>query len=64
MVPITPKHIACELGIEPRVVRAMLRARYGLSPANRWTWDAKEAKAMKKWLARSLDKKVEDEKRS
>lgn len=59
MVPITPKHLANELGVEAAAVRAMLRARYGLAHANRWTWDKKEAKTIKKWLAKSLDKKVQ-----
>jgi hypothetical protein len=58
MVPITPKHLANDLNIKASEVRAMLRARYGLAHANRWTWDEKEAKEVKKWLAKSLDKKV------
>jgi hypothetical protein len=58
VVPITPKHIARDLSMKPSVVRAMLRERYGLAAANRWTWDEKEAKKIKKWLAKTLDKKV------
>ena len=59
MVPITPKHIANELGIEAAQVRAMLRARYGRAQANRWTWDKREAEKIKKWLVKTLDRKVE-----
>lgn len=58
MVPITPKHIANDLGVEASEVRSLLRARYGLAAANRWTWDKREAEKIKKWLAKTLGKKV------
>jgi hypothetical protein len=59
MVPIiTPKHIANDLGVEVSEVRALLRAKYGLAPTNRWLWDLKEAKKIKTWLAKTLGKKV------
>jgi hypothetical protein len=56
MVPITPKHIANDLGVKASEVRAMLRAKYGPAPANRWLWDEREAKKIKTWLAKSLGK--------
>jgi hypothetical protein len=55
---ITPKHIARELDVEPRIVRMLLRTRFGKAANKYWTWNEREAKAIKKWLAQSLGKKV------
>lgn len=55
---ITAKHLARDLDVEVRVVRAMLRARYGLSPIRCWAWDENEAVEIRKWLAKSLNKEV------
>jgi hypothetical protein len=55
---ITPKHFARELDVEPRIVRMLLRTRFGKPDKKYWLWDEREAKAIKKWLAQSLGKKV------
>jgi hypothetical protein len=58
MTQITPKHLAREIGgIDAKALRALLRARYGTSPTNRWRWSEREAAKIKKWLTRSLGMK-------
>jgi hypothetical protein len=55
---ITPKHIARELNVPAKVVRMLLRARFGKSGKYYWTWDDKEAAKIRKWVAQSLGKNV------
>lgn len=50
----SPKHIAREINVPARRVRAMLRDRYGLARNNRWKFNEEEARQIALSLAEAL----------
>jgi hypothetical protein len=53
---VSLKQIAMDFGVDQRLVRAMLRLRYGRASGRRWKWTEEEAQGVRKWLAECLSK--------
>jgi hypothetical protein len=47
---VSLKQIAFDLGVDVRLVRAILRLRYGRPEGKRWKWTEEEAQEVRKWL--------------